>query len=151
VPIMKIATASDEAMALLLLENSETRWMAEYGKREKGEKVVEKDLPVPLYTSAGQSNKQQKGFTKRYGGWSQDGINRFNQVHEMVKQDRQANGFWFDELVKKRIEANFNSNMDESGVLDGSTQVALASNDLGYDDDVVVESNQESISQVASV
>ena len=53
--------------------------------------------------------------------------------------------------MKKRIEANFNSNMDESGVLDGSTQVALASNDLGYDDDVVVESNKESISQVASV
>ena len=68
----------------------------------------------------------------------------------MVKQDCQATGVAFDGLVKKRLEANFYSNMDESGVLDGSTQVALASNDLGYDNDVV-ESIKESISQVASV
>ena len=74
VPIMTIATASDEAMALLLLENSEARWwIAEHSKKNSGEKVIEKNLLAPLHTSAGQSNKkQQKGFTRQCGGWRQD-------------------------------------------------------------------------------
>jgi hypothetical protein len=43
-----IATPSDEALALLLLENSEYRWNQEFEKKKKGEDVNEDHLPPTI-------------------------------------------------------------------------------------------------------
>lgn len=101
--VCQITTPSDEALALLLLENSEYRWTYEFEKKEKEEEVQESDLPKPKYTSAGK-NKEQRGLTKRYGGWTEEGIQRFNQIMHMVREDRKANGRWFDEAITNRIK-----------------------------------------------
>ena len=102
--ISELATPSDEALALIILENSEMRWNAEFTKIERGETVdkYDKQLPKPLYTSPS-NQENQKGFTKKYGGWSEAGIERFNQLYMMVKVDRERHGHWFDQVVVERI------------------------------------------------
>jgi hypothetical protein len=97
--LSKVATPSDEALALLLIENSIHRWTREFEIREvKGEQhqIKEDELVPSKFTSSG-SNKRQKGLTKRYKGWTQAGIQRFNVLLDQVKEDRRVNGIIFDE------------------------------------------------------
>lgn len=120
-----IVTESDEAMALLLLENNEQKWLDEYleshavSKEQEGNKATinrkEEDnnnchqkrklstnsnKTATRYTSAG-DNSNKKGFTKKYGGWSTAGIYRYNQLTEMVSNDRDKNGGAFDFAFRK--------------------------------------------------
>ncbi len=93
-----LSTVSDEAFALLLLENSYDRWFDLYTNNDGGvmqqrgvkERRFESDVP-PLYTRGGikYQNYQSKLGEKK--GWSDDGIIRFNELYEMVKRDRTAN------------------------------------------------------------
>jgi len=105
--ITELATPSDEALALLLLENSLLRWTAEFDKVGRGEVVTkdDKQLPKPLYTSSNNHRGELKGFTRRYGGWSDQGIARFNELYKMVRDDRVKHSSWFDEIMAKRISA----------------------------------------------
>lgn len=100
--IMGCATVTDEALALLQLENSEIRWSTEFSKSESGIEVNQNELPQPLYTSGGQNKNDQKGFTKRHGGWTRDGIIRFNVLCTNVEEDREKNGKWFDDVLRAR-------------------------------------------------
>lgn len=82
--ISKMASPSDEAWALLLLENSWDLWhqMAEY--EEKGEKLATELRKKTKYTStAGTSNK--------YEGWGDEGIPAYNKYVQMVREDREKN------------------------------------------------------------
>ena len=108
VPVSQIATISDEALALLLIENSEGRWLAEVAKKDKGEEVFEKDLPPSVYTTSASHSqkKRKKGFTQRYGGWSFEGITRFIQLFEQVAQDRELNNVFFNAIVQKRAKVS---------------------------------------------
>lgn len=94
-----IATPSDEALALLILENNEARWSQEFDMVGSDESRV--TLPKAKYTSSGR-NGSMKGFTKKFGGWSARGIERFNELLKLVKADRIANGEWFDNLLLER-------------------------------------------------
>jgi hypothetical protein len=128
--ILSMATISDEAFALLQLENSETRWAAEFAFKNKGQEISQKDLPQPLYTSGGSNNKsEQRGFTKKHGGWSEDGIKRFNDIYKLIDKDRETNGKWFDERLRER--------MMKSGELDGNVnkserEAVTACDDMVY-------------------
>ena len=130
--ISQIASPSDEALALLLLQNSEFRWMMEYQKRSNGEMVKKKDdLVATLYTTAGK-NKDVKGFTKKYGGWKEDGIKRFNELQHLVKQDRSFHGEWFDLIVKERLKS---VGEEDGGGNDKTTGTYIkAANDLGFEE-----------------
>lgn len=137
--ISNVATASDEAMALLLLENSSSRWNREFElKEERGEKVeiFEEDLPPTKYTSAGY-NKQQKGFTKRNKGWKQAGIDRFNEILDAVTADRELNGKSFDvafaQLMKTQKQKE-DDDEEEPGTGTGNNW-AEAKNELFVDYD----------------
>jgi len=114
VPISEMATTLDEALALLLLENSHSCWSAEFAKTEQGEVVTKDDktLPMPFYTSLSGSQGDQKGFTRKYGGWSEHGIQRFNELYSLVQKDRLENGRWFDNIMVARLAE---SSEDESG------------------------------------
>ena len=111
---------------MTMLENSEYRWITEFTKTEKGEEVDETDLPPTKFTSAGQ-NKQRKGFTKEYGGWNLDGIKRYNELLDMVRNDRIENGKWFDDIVLKRIKRN---SLDDSNAALAGGEEIKAGNDL---------------------
>jgi hypothetical protein len=111
--LSEIATPSDEALALLLLENSDYKWLSEFESGEAGhvESTESQNLKAK-YTSAGKEKEQRKGFTKRYGGWKEEGIQRFNKILDMVKADRIKNGKWFDEIMMTRSKLAGAKNKD---------------------------------------
>jgi hypothetical protein len=93
-----LSTVSDEAFALLLLENSYDRWFDLYKSNEGGvmrqrgvkQRRFESDVPT-LYTRGGIKYDKYQSKEGEKKGWSDEGITRFNQLFEMVKQDRIAN------------------------------------------------------------
>jgi hypothetical protein len=77
-----LVTVSDEAFALLMLENYRDKWILRYeeacsadGRRNTDKRIDGK------YTSS------VKGHTE-FGGWSRKGIKRFNALCELVEADR---------------------------------------------------------------
>ena len=74
---------SDEAFALLLIENSYERWIDMWENNNK----KTSDVPAK-YTNAGVSNKD--GRTRKYCGWSRPGVTRFNELNLAVGRSRQA-------------------------------------------------------------
>jgi hypothetical protein len=94
-----LCTVSDEAFALLLLENSYDRWFDLFKSNAGGlmqqrgvkHRRFESDVPT-LYTRGGiKYHTHQSREGERQKGWSDDGIIRFNELYEMVKRDRTAN------------------------------------------------------------
>ena len=91
-----LCTVSDEAFALLLLENNYDRWVDIY-RLQKGEvtpkrgqkrREFESDVPTK-YTKGGiVYNQTEKKEDPK--GWSSEGIKRFNELFDSVKQDRKA-------------------------------------------------------------
>jgi hypothetical protein len=93
--ITDVATPSDEAFALLLLENSEDRWRDMHVKRN----LKTSDVPAK-YTNAG--NKTKKGHSCKFKGWNNNGIKRFNQLLDVVIANRNSNSLWEDAFVQER-------------------------------------------------
>jgi hypothetical protein len=129
--IVSIATVSDEALALIQLENSENRWTTEFSKRENGQDVGQKDLPQPLYTSGGQNKVEQKGFTKKHGGWTEEGIIRFNKLCNLISEDRKKHGAWFDSVLKERKTVS-NAEFEEENASKFAREVVTAYDDMVY-------------------
>jgi hypothetical protein len=95
--VVSLCSVSDEAFALLLLENSFDRWVDLYkqcsgiAKQQRGSKDrgFQSEVP-PRYTSGGikyETNEVSQSFK----GWSDDGRLRFNALFDHVKQDRRDN------------------------------------------------------------
>lgn len=94
-----ICTVSDEAFALLLLENQYDRWTDIYQQRkqrtveftvrsEKRTRRWESDVS-PKYTNGGIKYKDKSPTL--YKGWKDDGIKRFNAICCKVAADRLNN------------------------------------------------------------
>ena len=112
-------TAGDEALALLLLENSWEHWREQYnmgfedgdpshpntnlttptGKKYDARSKAYRNSKreSPKYTKTGGGKKEGEGN----GGWSQVGIDRFNELFEEVKKSRREDGKKFDAFWKK--------------------------------------------------
>lgn len=111
-----ICTVSDEALALLLLENSWDKWMDQYTKdpssllprrgRVRGQPI---STISTKYTKGGyySSEKgQEQGSTtdtplsqQHNKGWSIQGIKRFNYFFDRVQEDRAANPGFFQRFL----------------------------------------------------
>ena len=100
-PLREYASASDEAFGLLLLENSWLLWREMAVKDDDDEKMLQKSK----YTMNGAG-------TKKNGGWKAEGINRFNELAQMVKADREKDSAEFETMYmeskfkSKKMEAN---------------------------------------------
>ena len=117
--ISKIATATDEAFALLVLENIWDAWKEvdpqEYimarSKRRREEddedEVVEansndgKSKRRRRKEIAGQYTKEHRN-AKRYRGWGEDGHARFNQLVNLVREDRKVRALFEEEYLDKK-------------------------------------------------
>jgi hypothetical protein len=155
--LSEIATPSDEALALLLLENNEYRWKREFELKEKIHGLAQHHQPeqqpqhsaeanhcASKYTSAG-INKKQRGVTKRYQGWSDAGIQRFNTLLEKVKQDRKEHGESFDAWFLKCLKQNLGVDDSDCDMLDACCNTrTIAKNDLFDDDDKKEKEKDES-------
>lgn len=116
VRISKVMNSGDEALALLLLENSWEHWREMYNMEfdENGcTRGVNADSPngrldarskafrdakseSPIYTRCG------GGSTKKHGGWSVEGLERYNELFGLVKKSRVTDGKAFDKFWRKR-------------------------------------------------
>jgi hypothetical protein len=109
-----LCTSSDEAYALLLLENSYDRWLDIFARsppggtrQRRGEsgRIFESDTPT-LYTRGGIKYEKTK-LPDEGKGWTGKGIRRYNELFQQVKQDRASNPDfernWLEE--KKRSQA----------------------------------------------
>ena len=116
-----MCSISDEAFALLLIENSYDRWMDIFkthggnaGRRAPGaysEKQWVSDVP-PKYTHGGIIYKEaavRERAAKDVKGWSNEGIRRYNALFHEVKKDRKEHPTFITNLLnsirqKKRKE-----------------------------------------------
>jgi len=90
IDIEDVASISDEALGLVLLENSWERWSWEHTKtkeqikEEVRKKIDEREIPRTMYTlGRGRKDKQRSG-----SGWSNDGISRFGELAKMTEDHR---------------------------------------------------------------
>jgi hypothetical protein len=121
----EIATVSDEALALLGLENGEERWADVYTKSDGEIRPVRKDEEYPeewistvptKYTIPTKTdpNNDKEGNDKR---WSTGGIIRFNQLHQQVVKDRAEHpGFLAKWLAAERENSGSDSAIADSAV-----------------------------------
>jgi hypothetical protein len=87
-----VASPTDEAFALLILENSIKRWidMAKHGTES-----IEK----PKYTRG-----KAAGGSRKYEGWTDEGKQRFNELIDAVTADRSDHSEWDKSYLEKKKE-----------------------------------------------
>jgi hypothetical protein len=86
VNMSEVATASDIAYGIVVLENSLPCWEWEFGKTKEDIKELENNndpaVTKPKYTTGHGKN------AKKDCGWSEDGVGRYNDLVAMVQQAR---------------------------------------------------------------
>ena len=95
-PVEEFVTNSDEAFALVTLENNYKRWSEMHKTGSSKQCVIE-----AKYTNSGESKKD--GKTKEFSGWSEEGIKRFNELHRLVKLDRKGNADFGNKLLSNWV------------------------------------------------
>jgi len=145
--ISAVVTPSDEAFAILLIENSETRWTDEFDKKQKGGELDGATITPSKYTAGG-CNRKQKGYTRKYRGWNLEGIKRYNVVLDMVREDRKKNQKWFDEVWDKHARQinslSCKNGSDDENDKDSDSWIE-AGNDL-FDDELDNDDDEDSVS-----
>jgi hypothetical protein len=101
--ISKFCTPSTEAIVLLIVENNYNRWVDEL---ENIGIKTKKELAPALYTNAGISQRGGPATSKQGGGWSDEGIQRFNDLVLWVKNDRKNRGSFEFGLMNKMNQEN---------------------------------------------
>lgn len=79
--LSSIATCSDEAMALFMLENSWDYWS--YIANLGNEKLVDRSVALDVKYTKGHGN-----MARKYAGITNEGITRYNQLCQWVSHDR---------------------------------------------------------------
>lgn len=75
--INKFVTVSDEALTLLALDNSQFVWEAQVQNKD--------EIPSPKYTAIRKHRRVKDG-------WSQQGLEKFNEYFDLIKQSRTNKG-----------------------------------------------------------
>jgi hypothetical protein len=106
-----LCTVSDEAFALLLLENSFDRWLDIYRLRKgqvtpkRGQKRREFESDVPTKYTKGGFVYNQTDKNNDPKGWNASGIKRYNELFEIVRKDRKTHKtFTVKWLAKRRAK-----------------------------------------------
>jgi len=88
-PISEMATISDEAFTLLLLENYWEGWSTKNLDEYKSEVTIDETTNQKKKRKAtwGKFTSGAWG-SRRFGGWSKEGLIRFNQLYSQVEEDR---------------------------------------------------------------
>jgi hypothetical protein len=137
-PLSDVATGSDEAFLLIIVENNYERWMAEVREMMEDKKSTEDEeekdakwrakLPPAKFTNSGTSTKTGKASSKRFQGWSKEGYLRFNELHSQVKEDRKQRANFELELKKSFAEEHSNENDADSS--DSDEEEIFPANDM---------------------
>ena len=106
--ISSIVTVSDEAFVFLVLENNWNRWM-DINKQSKNKYVLSKQgssKPIvsdvlPMFTNVNGDVHRIGGSREVDRGWTEAGIQQFNDLCKKIKEDREAHGNADKELLEK--------------------------------------------------
>ena len=126
---------SDEAFGLLLIDNYLDKWKIKAANGTAGNESVASTEPVnndntteEAEAEGGQPQKKKKirrlpgKFTEKqsgkckFSGWSHEGMKRFNELHQMVKEDRacpQSQGMERELLAFCRTQAGMKNAGDD--------------------------------------
>ena len=106
-------TRSDEAFALVALENSWDRWTDEYTqnsgipKRQRGKHGKERTASSkvqPKYTEGGIIYGDAELDKRQMKGWKNEGTCRYNAIYKMVNNDRKRNkGKFFKKWMSDKV------------------------------------------------
>ena len=110
-----LCTMSDEAFALVTLENHYDRWVALFKLHDNTIPPVKKMGPsrkrnveaidqAPVFTEGGLNLKDQDKLVKKGKGFSKLGVDQYNYYYHQVKQDRIDYPFFMTNLCKKARE-----------------------------------------------
>jgi len=92
---IELASPSDEALALLILENSWEFWIQKHRRAINQESDDEAETVKTKYTSEGLGKRE-------YKGWNEAGLKRMNELLQEVKLDRAINNGAFDQKYKNQ-------------------------------------------------
>ena len=123
--VWKIATVTDEAFGMLLLENSWEKWV-DMARRQSGTSEVDSE-----YTNSGVGKNSRK-----FQGWDDQGLTRFNELRNQVQAERMDqslvefdDGFLDLQISRRTDKKGKNRNAKETAI-DVKKKV-MCYNDLG--------------------
>ena len=147
-----VSTVSNEAFALLLLENQWDCWVNLYLESngvvtsKKGQKrSYSNGTVVPKYTRGGvtytnPSSNEKVQTEEIQRGWSKNGIKRFNELFHIVKKDRKENPLFIEQWLR---EEKIRLGDTYKKALKKSEEVPMAENELysdsGEEDEIVAD------------
>jgi hypothetical protein len=137
-----LCSPSDEAFALLVVENNYNRWVdifqsndysIPHSKRNRdgNTKTCTSNIR-PLYTEGGNVYSENESYGSKSKGWSIAGIHRFNKLVQLILEDRMNHPNFlkeFCESERKKLEANVPKKSKKVKV------VPLAHQDSLFDDE----------------
>ena len=152
----EMSTVSDEAFALLLLENSQDRWLDIYKsengkvhtKRNQLKRQWESDVPTAftdggIKYNEGQKKKKKKGFK----GWNEAGILRFNVLFDAVKSDRRKHPdfiYTYLTMMREKTEETKPRSISPKTVrTDARNELGGTSNDVVASDDSSTDNEED--------
>jgi hypothetical protein len=124
----KLVMKSDEAFALLMFENYIDKWKAMVADEDADEGEDDGDRKMPARGGAtkkeplrlrGIYTKKKSGHCK-YSGWSRKGIARFNELYQLVCEDRASeNAAAMEQMFLRRMQRYFKMNNSANANDDG--------------------------------
>lgn len=79
--VSEFTTVSDEALAILIYENNIDTW------KDMVDKNITKNSSVTKKYTNGGTSKGEVASSRRYQGWSSNGIKRFNELFDLIRAD----------------------------------------------------------------
>lgn len=133
--LTKIASPTDEAWGLLVLENNWEMWEQQARCRNKGIKWSE----IPKYEQKKTKWTHNSIGRERFLGWDSDGVKRFNELTNQICEDRAEheefdstfyNYFEKEENERKNIKNKENNHVIEIGVVANDIDFLMHNDDL---------------------
>ena len=126
----KIVTVSDEAFALILYENYIDKWIARYhnpiADGERGKKIL------------GKYTRSSVGYSE-YGGWSEEGVIRFNQLCQTVVEDRCCrNAKEAEDQVMQSLRQQRFGEQDQNSLMNGNDRQSIVDSERSLERNVEI-------------
>ena len=126
----KIVTVSDEAFGLVLYENYIDKWITKYhnpsSQGERGKKIL------------GKYTRSSVGYTE-YGGWSEEGVLRFNELCSLVEEDRSSrNASEAEEQVMLSLRQQRFGEQSPNGVVNRNDQQSIIDSERSLERNVEI-------------
>ncbi|KAI2507426.1 hypothetical protein MHU86_7039 [Fragilaria crotonensis] len=126
----KIVTVSDEAFALILYENYIDKWITRYhnpiADGERGKKIL------------GKYTRSSVGYSE-YGGWSEEGVIRFNQLCQTVVEDRcSRNAKEAEDQVMQSLRQQRFGEQDQNSAMNGNDRQSIVDSERSLERNVEI-------------